>query len=825
MFCFISQLVEDCYFDTIEMFFFVVGHTHNILDQWFGVLAKAIRAANFIGSVIAMHAIYEIAHQEKVRHLRPKEVHQLELYHDWRKHYSVVMNDQIHHFNIPLRWRISRCPTLSVAKSEYQVVSPTAGMTHLETWQPVPSKLDDLDDTGSVELTMFMTYNGPEALYNAIGINTDKMTSSVELLNAVSSKKTTNDNVGNATAVLPTIQAIEVRAICETEVRMQQEADTGFSQEKVPMPKEYLKAIDKEITRTNSSKGGRIVWIRRSKIVDDPECLSRRPDILPNPELWRNLIATEEAKRKLLEEDATCAGAPPPKIKSDPLVKIAETRLIAFRNAAAEMATTANLVLKLIPSQIDVTEATQDIRKATSNFRKPVLTKKEEAWYRSISTSNQILHRQEALVKAELLKPWELLDIPVETIEQKAWRESMLAERAKIAARTEARLRKLVHRLGEGEYDPNLQVVTMDGFDAATTQDIDQMRRPQMEMLAKGHIPGFRALKVDALRKAIKDFMAANPGVMQLPGTTPVSALTATNSSSSSNSSSASTTTIIPVQNLAPVDPSSDVEDSSAIEMIKEGADTAEASSCAVMECDEPAIVWCENCQLSFCSDLHASHTSHSAQTKKIGQASANIWELSVTKEVASSSPSANFQESESKKRKKSSGDMRGEDLDPTTDLATPGTSITIPSNTMNLASSKSRKIVQFSEESNSYFNLQQQKQHQQEEEVIINRPMSSVPVAATVNSVFRLEGDNRDKRQALENQKLSDAINYIKSLQSTNDISSDLMYQKFRYENFYDTNFLCSLANSLYIDVSEVTCKKRYSHKELLNCLINKSI
>ena len=88
MFCFLSHIIEDCYFDEIEMFFLVVGHTLNILDQWFGVLARAIRKANFIGSALALHAIYKIAHAAKVEHLRPKVVHQIEVYHDFRKYYG-----------------------------------------------------------------------------------------------------------------------------------------------------------------------------------------------------------------------------------------------------------------------------------------------------------------------------------------------------------------------------------------------------------------------------------------------------------------------------------------------------------------------------------------------------------------------------------------------------------------------------------------------------------------------------------------------------------------------------------------------------------------
>jgi hypothetical protein len=434
MFCFLSHIIEDCYFDEIEMFFLVVGHTHNILDQWFGVLARAIRKANFIGSSLAIHAIYMIAHAAKVEHLRPKTVHQLEIYHDMRKYYAPLINEDIHHFGIPLRWKLVRDPLLSVCTAQYQVVSPTAGLHHLETWQPVPSRLGNESTNGTVELSPFMCYNGPEALFNALGIDTSKHTSTVELLTDVATNKNTSLKVGGAVDVLPLISKIEVRAIAETEIRLDHEAD-GISTENVKLPKELINSIDREITRTNSSSGGRIVWLRRSKISGDPNYFTRRPDILPNPELWRSIIATDAKKQALAEEDAKNSGIPPPKAKADPEATLAQTRLVAFQRGASEIATTASQVLKMIPSQIVVNETILSIQKATSSFRKPVLTKREFDWYKSHSTANLILHRQEALVRAELAKPWELLNIAVETPEQKRWREAMMSERAVLAAK------------------------------------------------------------------------------------------------------------------------------------------------------------------------------------------------------------------------------------------------------------------------------------------------------------------------------------------------------------------------------------------------------
>ena len=824
MFCFLSHIIEDCYFDVIEMFFFVVGHTHNILDQWFGVLARAIRKANFIGTVLALHAIYKTAHADKVEHLRPKEVHQIEIYHDFRKYYSPLINEEIHHFNIPLRWRLQRDPLLGVSTAQYQVVSPTAGLSHLETWQPITTRLADSDDTGCVELSLFMSYNGPDSLYNALGINTSKHTTSVELLTDVARKtKKTAGNVADIADVLPLIRQIEVRAIAETEKRMAAEAD-GIYKESAELTKEFIKSIDKEITAANSSKGGRIVWLRRSKISDNPNYLARRPDILPNPELWFNNIATDTAKRKLAEDDARKANLSPPKIKTDPEATLAQSRLIAFQRGATEIATTCSQILKMIPSQIDVDEGTTNIKKATSGFRKPVLTKREVDWLTSLSTSNIILQRQKALVKAELSKPWEIINIPIETSEQKLWREKVIAERATVAAQVEARLRKLLHRVGEGEYDPNLQVVTMDGFNAATTSDIAEMRRPQMEQLAKGHIPDYKKLKVDALRAALKAYMTANPGAIQLPGEAPINTIP---------SASSSSMVVMPTSPSAAVAASTLGSDDCVIETGEHAGTMDEqavtTSSCAVMECEVEATEWCERCQLSFCKYLHGLHNSHAMQTKRDGiSASKSDWteDVLASRMAAAASNMILDASSKSKKRKNSMESLNSSAVN-LTQGTDPSTILSCTRLNM-IVSKKSKARKQITEElkpaavSNTHVDVQE------ERETTLEPPSTSipsVPASSVHTTLFRLEGDNQDKRIELENQKLSDAIDYINSLQCAKELNYIVLYQKFRYENFYDTSFLCSLANSLYIDVSEVTHKKRYSHKELLNCFINKLI
>ena len=332
----------------------------------------------------------------------------------------------------------------------------------------------------------------------------------------------------------------------------------------------------------------------------------------------------------------------------------------------------------------------------------------------------------------------------------------------------EATLRKILLRVGEGEYNPDLQIVTMDGFNAASTGDIDQMKRPQLDQLAKGNIPGYRALKVEALRAALKKFMTDNPGIIQIPG----SEIQQPPSSNLADipmhnvAASNSTTTAVSVETEGPLE---------AMEVNPEVS--MNTTTCACMECEEAAVSWCELCQLSFCQHLHATHNSHKLQTKKSGKSSAFDWE------------NAN------------SMDEVIAPILPTTDIAPTSNEIT----TFPLTESKKRKAPA--------------------SDIGTNQQETIMQPSAVANSIFRLEGDNAGKRAVLEKEKHVDAIKFIESLRDRKTLDYNIIYQKFNYQNYYDVQFICSIADTLRIDLSKITCKKRYSHKELLNCFINELI
>jgi hypothetical protein len=71
-------------------------------------------------------------------------------------------------------------------------------------------------------------------------------------------------------------------------------------------------------------------------------------------------------------------------------------------------------------------------------------------------------------------------------------RNRMLAtqqQRAQQLAETEKNIKDILSRRGEGEYDPDQQVVSFEGFvPSQQTKDLDKMTKDELIIVAKGHI-------------------------------------------------------------------------------------------------------------------------------------------------------------------------------------------------------------------------------------------------------------------------------------------------------------------------------------------------
>ena len=774
MFCFMSHLVEDCYFEEIEFFFLIVGHTHNILDQWFGVLSRAIRGASFIGSYLALHELYKIAHSEEEADQRPQKVHQLELYHDWRRFYNAVRNTDIHNYGLPHRFKITLDPLLKVAKMQYMVMSPTAGLKYLEKWQPVPNaaalKTGTVD--GDIQLSPLIVFNGPEVVLKALG--TSGKINFTEL--AVGDDKA-RSKASDMSFIMPILRQIEVRAIGESTIRLEQEAECGDSEERINIPTALLKKIESEITRNNSSAGGRIVWLRRSKCSEDPDYLNRRPDILPNPRLWNERIA--KAPKTSPPEESSDRSTPQPKAKLSAeevaMNKIltaeaneSQQRFIQFQKGASEIALTATHVLKLLEVHKEVgglSLATHNnIIEATKNFSKSVLTPREVTWYQSMSSARSITSRVEAMVEYAKQQPWALLNLPVETPQQKAHRDALLIARKVRVAQVEANLRKLVMREGEGEYNPDLQVVSMDGFVPAQTRDVDKMNRPQLEALAKGHMKTkeMKALKVDQLRAEVKKLVEKFPNLLQVPSAQPTN--------QADTEQVAGTLASVGEE----VNPETDEPPPIPMDILTE---KDEVICCSVLECDSSApelTVLCEECNLHFCTEMHALHSSHSQQYLLPGR-TAKRSSIEDSKEQ----PIEEFKEQ-------------------------PAAESVTATNAASALSSPNKR----------------QKKNP------TTAATSTAEIGASLVIPMRSIDDNPAARRSWELEKLKNAVIFIRQELNKGEVDHKIMlYSKFNYPSCYDITFFQALASEFNIDVSHMMSKKRVQLKDVLVFIINKLV
>jgi hypothetical protein len=808
MFCFLSHLVEDCYFREIELFFLIVGHTHNILDQWFGVLSRAIRGASFIGSYLAMHELYKIAHSDDEADKQPQVVHQLELYHDWRRFYNAVRNTEIHNYGLPHRFKITLDPQLKVARMQYMFMSPTHAFRHMEKWQPVPTPADLKTGTmdGDIPLSPLVIFNGPETVLKALGAVGKTSFTDVAVGDHKTRAKSEDINT-----IIPVLRQIEIRAIGESAVRMEQEAERGVSDENINLSASQLKQIDNEISRTNSSKGGRIVWIRRSKISDDPEYLNRRPDILPNPKLWQERIGNEP---KVPSTDGDSSGTSrQPKLSNSEIAKRkmdiadakeSQSRLISFQKNAAEIALTASHMLKLLKAEevLDVA-STNNIVEATKKFSRYILTPREVNWYRSVESAKLITTKVEAMVEAEIQKPWALLNLPVETPAQKAHRHALVAARIERVAQVEANLRKLLMREGEGEYDPDRQVVSMDGFTPVQTDDIDKMNRPQLEALAKqGKMTtkDIKALKVDALREAVKK-LAQRPNLLQIPTGRP----------STSGPELSSTTSIHMNGEETRMDAVSSLQNEDGAASIQtetlSGGDGA-VTRCSVLECDScnpGQLIFCDDCDLYFCNELHALHSSHSFQYLLPGRKAKRPATECDSVEQGNSDDSVPMASDTEMQQLSNTVTGNSDDSVP---MAS-DTEMQQLSNTAavvvldSLSPKKQRKVVRISTPPRDN--------------------LAMINISADLVVPMRSADDNPVSRQSWELDKLKDAVAFIRQVlnQGTGNIK-EILYNKFNYPSCYDNVFFQTLAHEFKVDISHLLAKKRVMLKDILMFIIN---
>ena len=98
MFFYLSLLVELGVLDEVRMEFLIVGHTHASIDQYFSILSTAIRKALFIGSPMALWALYDTCRSNPNQAILQR---QIRIVYDYVRAFAPYLNKKISYYQIP----------------------------------------------------------------------------------------------------------------------------------------------------------------------------------------------------------------------------------------------------------------------------------------------------------------------------------------------------------------------------------------------------------------------------------------------------------------------------------------------------------------------------------------------------------------------------------------------------------------------------------------------------------------------------------------------------------------------------------------------------
>jgi hypothetical protein len=89
-----------------------------------------------------------------------------------------------------------------------------------------------------------------------------------------------------------------------------------------------------------------------------------------------------------------------------------------------------------------------------------------------------------------------------------------------------------------------------------------------------------------------------------------------------------------------------------------------------------------------------------------------------------------------------------------------------------------------------------------------------------------RSEYDNPESRKRWEIEKFDKVVTFVRKQLSSSQTDLDkILFEYLKYPACYDISFLQALAAEFEVDISEVSRKKRASHKEVVYDLVNKLI
>ena len=526
MFAWIHHLIDEGYFRSIEIFFLFAGHTHSPLDQNFSVVGHAVNRASFIGSIIAMQELFKAAHDitnEKSKLTRITETHYLEFYHNNVQKYDPVIDTLIRNYGGPHRYLVEMNDSWGISDTRYMWQSPETGFTN--HWLPLrPSLLEDaVDLTADIDLSPMISLGGKERVLAKLKVNATQNFG--ELLSSSASRKAASNDILRMQTFndnLPSIEQLESESMVSQDIIYIGEAANGRSSTKNAAPKlnkklhkTMMSEVEGMMVAENTNKSGYLRFLKRS-LVKDVEWLDKRPDIIPNPKMWREqtkkATTTDDSATTASISDSTGTGKKE-KEKKDPVYELAVTRLMQFNSGATQMAKTAKHMLELhrAGDRFGFSNS-YDICTATRSFREVLLTQRDVTFYENIETISLITQHQERLVTEEEARPWQLLRLPSTMPEVDIRRTKMRKEQEEIFAKKQLSLSKLLNKVQDG-FDITREVITRSGKETIFEKNLEDMNLDQLMTILKNiALPGRSNLKTKEARvAAIRKYLSDHP--------------------------------------------------------------------------------------------------------------------------------------------------------------------------------------------------------------------------------------------------------------------------------------------------------------------------
>ena len=272
MFGYLSLLIEGFFFESVEVNFLIVGHTHASIDQYFSVIAKAISKSHFIGSPLALLELIRRCNNQLFGPHQPSVVRDIVVYYDIKKALGPYLNTKIHYYNLPLNFRMK--PSYGrTAITQYRNMSTNPH------WLPQEPALKTKDNevirnamcqlTQSILVPELAVVNGRSELSSFFGLGTASDDGG-QHAGSVIAPKSAHDVLSNKKQVealndlselLPSFQALSMDSVLQQEMRMMDEADGIDVKRAYALRKETQKLM----LESSSAKEGFIIWLDLAK--------------------------------------------------------------------------------------------------------------------------------------------------------------------------------------------------------------------------------------------------------------------------------------------------------------------------------------------------------------------------------------------------------------------------------------------------------------------------------------------------------------------------------------------------------------------------------